>query len=76
MREPERSEGSGSRSSPHPGEPRAGAVRQIPSEAKATVLEGISGRYYDKFREANPSAAARNASDATRLWEIAEKAVD
>ena len=41
MREPQRSEESGVRPSPHPGEPDAGArPAQIPREAKATVVGG------------------------------------
>src|SRR5450432_1455554 len=35
-REPERSEGSGGRSSPHPGEPDGGRVSETPRTAEAT----------------------------------------
>ena len=50
-------------------------ARPVVRLASAPELDGVSGRYFDKFREATPSAAARNDSDAARLWEIAEKAV-
>lgn len=43
--------------------------------AAAPELHGVSGRYFDRFREATPSEAARNDADARRLWEISEKAV-
>ncbi|HEY2798342.1 MAG TPA: SDR family NAD(P)-dependent oxidoreductase [Thermoanaerobaculia bacterium] len=39
------------------------------------ALEGVSGRYFDRCREATPSEAARNDADARRLWEVSEKAV-
>ena len=39
------------------------------------ALDGVTGRYFDRFREATPSEAARNDADARRLWEISEKAV-
>jgi NAD(P)-dependent dehydrogenase (short-subunit alcohol dehydrogenase family) len=38
------------------------------------ALEGVTGRYFDKMREAAPSAAALNDADAARLWNIAEDA--
>ena len=38
-------------------------------------LRGVSGRYFDRFREATPSEAARNDADARRLWEVSELAV-
>lgn len=37
-------------------------------------LEGVTGRYFNRFREQTPAAAATNDADAVRLWEIAEKA--
>ncbi|HEY6931584.1 MAG TPA: SDR family oxidoreductase [Thermoanaerobaculia bacterium] len=56
----------------------------LPSSAKGAApvvrlaadpeVEGVSGRYFDRFREAAPSGAAQNDSDARRLWEVAEKA--
>ncbi len=38
------------------------------------ALDGVTGRYFDKLREAAPSAAALNDADAARLWKIAEEA--
>src|SRR5262249_51567559 len=43
--------------------------------ASDPALDGVSGRYFDRFREATPSEAARNDADARRLWEVSEKAV-
>jgi retinol dehydrogenase 12 len=51
-------------------------ARPVVRLASAPELEGVSGRYFDKLREANPAAAARNDADAARLWEIAEAAVE
>jgi NAD(P)-dependent dehydrogenase (short-subunit alcohol dehydrogenase family) len=42
--------------------------------AAAPELDGVTGRYFDKLREAIPAPAAANDADAARLWEIAEKA--
>ncbi len=42
--------------------------------AAAPELDGVTGRYFDRFREATPSERARNDADAARLWDIAEKA--
>jgi NAD(P)-dependent dehydrogenase (short-subunit alcohol dehydrogenase family) len=41
--------------------------------ASAPEIEGISGKYFDKCREREPNAAARNDADALRLWEISER---
>jgi len=42
--------------------------------AAAAELDGVSGRYFDKFREVPPAPAATSEKDAARLWEIAEGA--
>jgi NAD(P)-dependent dehydrogenase (short-subunit alcohol dehydrogenase family) len=42
--------------------------------ASAPDLEGITGRYFDRLREAAPSSAALDDADAARLWKIAEEA--
>ncbi len=44
--------------------------------AAAPELDGVTGRYFDKLREAEPSAAARNDADAARLWDAAAKAAE
>jgi NAD(P)-dependent dehydrogenase (short-subunit alcohol dehydrogenase family) len=49
-------------------------ARPVVRLAAAPELEGVSGRYFDRFREGEPAPAARSASDAARLWEIAERA--
>lgn len=41
--------------------------------AGASELQQVSGRYFDRFREAVPSAAARNDADAARLWDLAQE---
>ena len=54
-----------------PAEKGARPVVRLAAEAD---LEGVTGRYFERFREAAPSAAARNDGIAKQLWEIAEKA--
>ncbi len=39
------------------------------------ALDGVTGRYFDRYREAEPSAAARNDAAAARLWEILSSAL-
>jgi NAD(P)-dependent dehydrogenase (short-subunit alcohol dehydrogenase family) len=41
--------------------------------ATSPEVEGVSGKYFSNRREARPSAAATNAADAARLWEISEQ---
>jgi retinol dehydrogenase-12 len=53
--------------------PEKGA-RPVVRLATAPELAGVTGRYFDRGREAAPSRAARNDADAARLWEAAEKA--
>ena len=43
--------------------------------ASAPELDGVTGRYFDRLREATPAPAAMNAEDAARLWEVAAQAV-
>lgn len=40
--------------------------------ACAPDLASVTGRYFNRFREAAPSVAARNDADAPRLWELAQ----
>ena len=42
--------------------------------ASDPALEGVTGRYFRRFREAAPSARGANDADAARLWDVAEKA--
>jgi NAD(P)-dependent dehydrogenase (short-subunit alcohol dehydrogenase family) len=44
--------------------------------AMAPDLEGVSGRFFDRSQEVEPSAAARNGADARRLWDLAERAAN
>jgi NAD(P)-dependent dehydrogenase (short-subunit alcohol dehydrogenase family) len=44
--------------------------------ATAPELEGVTGRYFDKVREAKPSKSSRDEEAARRLWEVSEQLVD
>ncbi|HYK82594.1 MAG TPA: SDR family oxidoreductase [Gemmatimonadales bacterium] len=52
---------------------RRGA-RPVVRLAAAPELARVTGRYFDRLREAAPSDAATSAADAARLWRIAEEA--
>ena len=54
--------------------PEKGA-RPVVRLASDPSLEGVTGRYFKKMKEAAPSPAASNDADAARLWKIAENAV-
>jgi len=41
--------------------------------AAAPEVAGVTGKYFDKCREREPSAAARNDADAERLWKESER---
>ena len=41
--------------------------------ASAPELEGVTGKYFDKCREREPNAAARNDADGERLWKESER---
>jgi len=49
-------------------------ARPVVRLASDPALAGVTGRYFDKVREARPSAAASDDHAAARLWEIAENA--
>src|SRR5262249_52570988 len=53
----------------------ASGARPVVRLASAPELEGVSGRYFKRFRETAPSPAAQNDAAARRLWEASEKAV-
>ena len=50
----------------------AGARTSVHVAASADV-EGVSGRYFDKSREATSSLASRDEETAKRLWEMSEE---
>jgi NAD(P)-dependent dehydrogenase (short-subunit alcohol dehydrogenase family) len=41
--------------------------------ASSPALAGVTGRYYDRTREATPSRAAQDDAAAARLWELSEQ---
>jgi NAD(P)-dependent dehydrogenase (short-subunit alcohol dehydrogenase family) len=41
--------------------------------ASAPEVAGVTGQYFDKCREREPNAAARNDADAQRLWKESER---
>lgn len=41
--------------------------------ASDQALDGVTGRYFSRFRETSPTAAGCNDADAARLWEVAER---
>ena len=49
----------------------AGARTSVHVATSADV-EGVSGRYFDKSREATSSLASRDEDTAQRLWELSE----
>ena len=42
--------------------------------ASDPALDGVTGRYFRRFRQAEPSAAGSNDADAARLWAVAGRA--
>ena len=44
--------------------------------ATSPDLEGVTGRYFDKVREAKPSKVSTDAEAARRLWEVSQQLVD
>jgi retinol dehydrogenase 12 len=49
-------------------------ARPVVRLAAAPELACVTGRYFDKLREVTPGPGALPAADATRLWDIAERA--
>ena len=41
--------------------------------ASDPALDGVTGRYFKRFREAAPSVAASSDEDAARLWQLAQE---
>jgi NAD(P)-dependent dehydrogenase (short-subunit alcohol dehydrogenase family) len=53
--------------------PEKGA-RPVVRLATDPALAGVSGRYFNRYRDEAPSAAARDDAAAARLWEVVERA--
>ena len=53
----------------------AGARTSVHVATNAAV-EGVSGRYFDKSREATSSLASRDEKNGRRLWELSETLTD
>lgn len=53
----------------------AKGARPVVRLAASAQVAGVTGRYFDRMRERPPAPAATSVADASRLWEIAEKAV-
>ncbi len=59
-----------------------GAILPSPPRGAAPVvrlaadpaLDGVTGRYFSRFREAEPAQPARRDEDAARLWDVAARA--
>jgi NAD(P)-dependent dehydrogenase (short-subunit alcohol dehydrogenase family) len=41
--------------------------------ATSPAVEGVTGKYFAKCREATPTTAAQNDDDARRLWQVSEE---
>jgi NAD(P)-dependent dehydrogenase (short-subunit alcohol dehydrogenase family) len=44
--------------------------------ATSPELQGVTGRYFDKVREAKPSKVAVDKEAAQRLWEVSQQLID
>ena len=44
--------------------------------ATAPELQGVTGKYFDREREAKPSKPSRDEEAARRLWEVSQQLVD
>jgi retinol dehydrogenase 12 len=53
----------------------ASGARPVVRLASAPELDGVTGRYFKRFREVAPSTAAQSDADAKRLWDVSERAV-
>ena len=51
----------------------AGPIVRLATDAS---LGGVSGRYFNRYRDAAPSAAARDDAAAVRLWEVLDRATE
>ena len=55
-----------------PPEKGAGPVVRL---AIDPVLDGVTGKYFNRYREAKPSAAGRDDAAAARLWDLVARAI-
>ena len=58
-------------SSPFFMSPEKGALTSV-YLASSPEVEGVTGKYFVKCREAVPSKAARDTASANRLWQVSE----
>jgi NAD(P)-dependent dehydrogenase (short-subunit alcohol dehydrogenase family) len=54
--------------------PPAKGAAPVSRLASDPALEGVTGRYFKRFRDAQPSAAALDDAAAARLWTVAAEA--
>lgn len=54
-----------------PAEKGAGPLVRLATDP---ALDGVSGRYFFRYREAEPSVAARDDAAAARLWDLLDRA--
>jgi NAD(P)-dependent dehydrogenase (short-subunit alcohol dehydrogenase family) len=50
-------------------------ARPVVRLAISPEVEGLTGRYFKRFREMDPAPAGRNDADAARLWQVASDSV-
>ena len=55
--------------------PPAKGAEPIVRAAVDPALDGVTGRYFFRWKEAEPSAAARDDAAADRLWALVERAL-
>ncbi len=54
--------------------PAARGAAPVVRLASDPALDGVTGRYFSRFREAPPTRDASNDADAVRLWDVAAEA--
>ncbi len=54
--------------------PPARGAAPVVRLASDPALDGLTGRYFKRYREAVPSAAGSDDADAARLWQVAAQA--
>ena len=56
--------------------PEAAGAKTPVYVATASELEGVTGRYFNKFKEVTPSPVCQDEAAAQRLWEVSQQLVD